>query len=314
MTSTDPAMTTPEEFADKIFTALLGTMETFSLYLGERLGWWSALAAEPAHRARAGAPDRDRRAVRPSNGWRCRRSTATCRWSRTARAIAAASGASGLPPEAAEVLTDEQSLSYLGALPRMFAAVGAHLEDLLGRLPVRRRGELGAARRRRPGVAGGHQPAVVRRELGPALAGVPELHEVLSAPGAGSPTSAAARVGPAIALARAYPEAPRSPASTSTQPSVDGGPGARGRGRGCRTGSSFADSRTAPGSTSPTAFDAAFVFEALHDMPRAGGGAGGGPGARCGRTACRDHGRGGRGRVHRARGRRRAARCTATAR
>ena len=36
-----------------------------------------------------------------------------------------------LPPEAAEVLTDEHSLSYLGALPRMFAAVGRNLEDLL---------------------------------------------------------------------------------------------------------------------------------------------------------------------------------------
>ena len=30
--------------ADKVFTALLGTMETFSLYLGERLGWLDALA------------------------------------------------------------------------------------------------------------------------------------------------------------------------------------------------------------------------------------------------------------------------------
>ena len=34
-----------EAYADKIFTALLGTMETLSLYLGERLGWLAALAA-----------------------------------------------------------------------------------------------------------------------------------------------------------------------------------------------------------------------------------------------------------------------------
>ena len=35
------------DFADKIFTAALGTMETFALYLGERLGWLDALASGP---------------------------------------------------------------------------------------------------------------------------------------------------------------------------------------------------------------------------------------------------------------------------
>ena len=35
------------EYSDKIFTAVLGTMEAFSLYLGERLGWLDALASEP---------------------------------------------------------------------------------------------------------------------------------------------------------------------------------------------------------------------------------------------------------------------------
>ena len=37
-----------EEFADKVFTAALGTMETFNLYLGERLGWLDAVAEAPA--------------------------------------------------------------------------------------------------------------------------------------------------------------------------------------------------------------------------------------------------------------------------
>jgi hypothetical protein len=39
---------TAEEFADKLFNAALGTMETFNLYLGDRLGWLDALAEEPA--------------------------------------------------------------------------------------------------------------------------------------------------------------------------------------------------------------------------------------------------------------------------
>jgi len=36
-----------------------------------------------------------------------------------------------LPPGAAEVLTDRNSLNYLGALPQMMAASGAQLEKLL---------------------------------------------------------------------------------------------------------------------------------------------------------------------------------------
>ena len=66
-----------EAYADKIFTALLGTMETFSLYLGERLGWLAALAAGPLTPAELAARTGDRASATPSNGWRCRRSTAT---------------------------------------------------------------------------------------------------------------------------------------------------------------------------------------------------------------------------------------------
>ena len=39
---------TAEAFADKVFKAALGTMETFNLYLGDRLGWFDALSEAPA--------------------------------------------------------------------------------------------------------------------------------------------------------------------------------------------------------------------------------------------------------------------------
>ena len=39
---------TAEAFADKIFRAALGTMETFNFYLGDRLGWFDALAEAAA--------------------------------------------------------------------------------------------------------------------------------------------------------------------------------------------------------------------------------------------------------------------------
>jgi hypothetical protein len=37
-----------EAFADKVFKAALGTMETLNRYLGDRLGWPDALAQVPA--------------------------------------------------------------------------------------------------------------------------------------------------------------------------------------------------------------------------------------------------------------------------
>jgi hypothetical protein len=37
-----------EAFADKVFKAALGTMETLNRYLGDRLGWLDALAQVPA--------------------------------------------------------------------------------------------------------------------------------------------------------------------------------------------------------------------------------------------------------------------------
>ena len=42
------ASQTAEGFADKVFKAALGTMETFNLYLGDRLGWLDALAEASA--------------------------------------------------------------------------------------------------------------------------------------------------------------------------------------------------------------------------------------------------------------------------
>ena len=118
-----------EEFADKVFTAALGTMETFNLYLGERLGWLDALAEAPATPAelaeRTGTNTRyavewleaqavygNLTVVDDGAGDRLQRRYA-------------------MPPGAAEVLTDRHSLNYLGALPQMMAAAGAQLEKLL---------------------------------------------------------------------------------------------------------------------------------------------------------------------------------------
>jgi hypothetical protein len=60
--------TDPTAFSDKVFHAALGTMETFNLYLGDRLGWFDALAE--ARRLQPNWPNEPRlsRATR-SSGW-----------------------------------------------------------------------------------------------------------------------------------------------------------------------------------------------------------------------------------------------------
>ena len=262
MTSTDPAMTTPEEFADKIFTAMLGTMETFSLYLGERLGWWSALAAEPLT-----APELARRTStdeRYAREWLEMQAVYDNLSVVDDGAGDPAQRRFGLAPAAADVLTNEQSLNYLGALPRMFASTGAHLDELL---EAYRTGggvswaELGADARE-------SQAAINRpwfeRELGPALATVPDLHEVLSRTGARIADIGCGEGWSSIALARAYPGATVTGIDVD-QPSVEAAQAnAMAEGLQDRVEFRLADGAELAG---PQAFDAAFLFEALHDMP-----------------------------------------------
>ena len=251
------------EFADKVFTALLGTMEAFSLYLGERLGWLDALASGPLTAVQLA--DRTQTAERYATEWlemqavygnlavidhgpglRERRSF-------------------GLVPGASEVLTDRHSLSYLGALPRMFAAVGLHLDDLL------------AAYRTGGGVSWSALGADAREsqaatnrpwfesQLGPALASVPDLHEVLAAPGTRIADIGCGEGWSSIALASAYPDAAvvgidvDEPALATARSNTET------EGIADRVSFSLADGGRLE---EPDGFDAAFIFEALHDMPR----------------------------------------------
>ncbi|HZA71661.1 MAG TPA: class I SAM-dependent methyltransferase [Propionibacteriaceae bacterium] len=268
MTATDavPAQSvegSTEAFADKIFTALLGTMETFGLYLGERLGWLTALAAEPLTPAELAAQTQT--AERYAVEWLEMQAVYGNVVVIGNDAEDPASRRYALPPAAAEVLTDEHSLSYLGALPRMFAAVGLHLEDLL--TAYRTGGgvswaQLGADARE--SQAATNRPWF-ETELGPALAGVPEVHAVLSAPGCRIADVGCGEGWSTLALARAYPEAAVTGIDLD-EPSVAAARvHAEEAGLSDRVGFSDPDGA---GLDQPDAFDAAFIFEALHDMPR----------------------------------------------
>jgi hypothetical protein len=126
MTQTTEPATAPasaEQFAERLFQSALGTAEVLSVFLGDRLGWYRALTeggpATPAElTVRAGGHERYAREwleQQASYGILTR----------------SPEGRFGLPDGAAEVLTDEKSLSYLAPLARMFGAAAVQLPALL---------------------------------------------------------------------------------------------------------------------------------------------------------------------------------------
>ncbi len=252
---------TAEAYAEQLFGATLGAFEVLSTYVGERLGWYAALrdhgpstadelAAHTATQPRYCLEWLEMQAglgtltVEPAERREDRRYT--------------------LPPGPAEVLTDGNSLSFLGAVPRLVAAPAGMLDRLLD---VYRHGggvswdELGDDAREAQGAL--NRPWFERR-LGDVLAGLPDLHAALSADGARIADVGCGMGWSTLALARAYPGA-EVVGLDIDQPSVDAArAAAEAAGLGDRV-----DFRLAGGETlAAEPFDAAFAFECLHDMPR----------------------------------------------
>ena len=71
--------TKTDEFADHLFQAALGTFEILAIHLGDRLGWYRALAERRARPTRrAGRAHRLRRAVRTGVAGAAGRGRASC--------------------------------------------------------------------------------------------------------------------------------------------------------------------------------------------------------------------------------------------
>ncbi len=248
--------------AERLFNATLGAFEILSVYLGDRLGWYRSLRdqgpATPAELAERTATSNryarewlEQQAVigllRVETDGDDRRYT--------------------LPAGAAEALTDEDSLSYMGPLGRMVAAVGPQLPELLD---AYRTGdgvswdELGS--NAREGQAAVNRPWFLHA-LPDALRSAPELHSILSRPGARILDVGCGGGWSSIALARAYPsaevvgvdiDAPSIEMARRNAASFDV-PTDRLRFRIADVGT-IADE--------DASYDAAFAFECVHDMPR----------------------------------------------
>ncbi|MEV4539064.1 methyltransferase domain-containing protein [Asanoa sp. NPDC049518] len=248
---------TTEEFADRLFRSALGTAELLSVYLGDRLGWYRALAdGGPADAAalveRAGGVQRYAREWLEQQ--------ASCGILTTT-----GDGRFALPPGAAEVLTDTRSLNYLAPLARTFAAAAVQLPALVG--AYRDGGGVAWATfgtEMREAQADANRPWF-EHALPAALAGVPALDEVLSAPGARIADVGCGAGWSTIALARAYPQA--------TVHGFDVDPPSVAMATANAQEAKLRDRVTfhlvdAGGGLPDTGdYDAAFAFECVHDLP-----------------------------------------------
>lgn len=248
-------------FADRLMASAIGAFEIASVYLGERLGWYRALAEDGPATARelARRTGTDERYARE---WLEQQATAGI--------LAVDGDADGdgqhrryaLPAAHAEVLTDQGSLNYLAPLARMMGAV--RLPELV---EVYRAGrgiswnDFGDDARE--AQADINRPWFEER-LGEALASVPAVDPLLARPGARFADVGCGFGWSSIALARAYPEASVDGFDVDA-PSVDAArrnaaeAGVSDRVRFHHAGGEEIGEREA--------FDAAFIFEALHDMP-----------------------------------------------
>ncbi|MFI7448675.1 class I SAM-dependent methyltransferase [Nonomuraea sp. NPDC049714] len=248
--------TSTDEFADRLLRSALGTIELLSIHLGDRLGWYRALAehgpAGPAElTARAGGTERYARE------WLEQQAA-------TGILQVAADGRFALPPGAAEVLTDRSSVAYLAPLARMLAAAAEQLPALLD--AYRTGGGVGWAAfgaDMRESQADMNRPWF-EHALPDALAGIPDLHALLRRPAARVADVGCGGGWSAIALARAYPEAKVEGVAIDA-PSVDlARRNAAAAGLGDRVAFRHGDAAA----LGEGRYDAVFAFECVHDMPR----------------------------------------------
>ncbi|MDP3968597.1 MAG: class I SAM-dependent methyltransferase [Nocardioides sp.] len=252
---------TADEVAERLFGSLLGTVEIMSVYLGDRLGWYRSLASDgPASPLELS--QRTDTQVRYAREWLEQQAVAGLL---TLESDGAPDDRRfAIPPSTAEVMTNPTSLAYLAPMGRMFGAVGPVLPQLL---EVYRNGggvswdDLGDDARE--SQADANRPWY-DKQLGPALASLPAVHEVLAAPGCQVLDVGCGAGWSSISLARAYPSATVLGVDID-QPSIDlAVANAHESGVGDRVRFLCQDAASLPEGT----VDMAFAFECVHDMPR----------------------------------------------
>ncbi|MFC0678603.1 class I SAM-dependent methyltransferase [Lysobacter korlensis] len=272
-----------DAFADRVLNSTLGLIDMLSIYLGDRLGWYRALAD-------AGDGGMDAAGLAASTGTQERYATEWLEQQAVTGILGVDGGDSGprrfvLPAGPREVLADPDSLSYMAPIARMFGASMAQLPALVrayrtgGGVSWEQLGD--DARESQADV---NRPLFEQR-LAPALGGSQELTTLLSKPGARIADVGCGLGWSTLALARAYPEASlvgididepsiarakehATAAGVSGRVEFRAGDASSLGGVGAPASELAAEGEfDAAGLTSEGEFDAAFILEALHDMP-----------------------------------------------
>lgn len=256
-----PAGVTPDELADRVLDALLGTADVLSIYLGDRLGWYRSLATDgpmtPPQLA-------ERTATHPryAREW-LEQQAVTGLLDLHAPAPDPDARLYSIPAATAEVMTDETSLRFLAPFARMFAAVGPQLPALLaayrdgGGVSWDRLGDDA-----RQAQADGNRPWY-RQRLAPTLAGLPRIHAALSVPGAVIADVGCGAGWSSITLAEAYPGASVHGFDLDPPSVAMAVRNAAAHGVADRVGFTAGDATGMPRGR----FAAAFAFECVHDLP-----------------------------------------------
>ena len=251
MTATEQ---TSEQFADRLFGAALGAVDILAVHLGDRLGWYRALAEHgPADAveltARAGGD------LRYAREWLEQQAA-------TGVLTVDGDGRFTLPAGPAEVLTDPSSLNYLAPLARMLAGAAVQLPGLIR--AYREGGGVGWSEYgvdMRESQSDMNRPWFEHR-LAIDLAGVPDVHARLAGQDARVADVGSGGGWSSIALARAYPEL-RVDGYDIDEPSV-----VMARDNAADLGDRVRFHHGDAATDLPEAtFDAVFAFECLHDMP-----------------------------------------------
>ena len=262
-TTTTPPSTTTEEFADRLFGAILGAQEVQSVYLGDRLGWYRALAAagpltSPELARRTGTAERYAREWLEQQ--------AVCGYLTVDSPDAPpAERRFGLPEAHAAVLSDEDSLSYLAPVARLVAGVGKSLDRVVA--AYRTGGGVSWADHgadAREAQAAANRPMFLHQLGQEILPSVPDLHARLAA-GARVADVGCGAGWSSIGIARSYPHVLVDGFDVD-EPSVElARAHAEEAGVADRVRFHVADgARVAAGTGT---YDAVFAFECVHDMP-----------------------------------------------
>ena len=253
----------PTAFAESLFERYLGAMETFEIYMGDRLGLYEALA-EHGPLSASELAERTGTHGRYAREWLEAQAAAGVL---TVDDAAAAPDARrfSLPAAHAAVLVDRDSLDYMAPIGRVVTASAQALPQVLdafrtgGGVPWTAYGADG-----REAQADMNRVEFIHRLGGEWLPSIADVHERLQRPGARIADFACGGGWSSIAMARAYPAA-RVDGFDADAASIElARAAAQAEGLGDRVRFHVGD--VAGGEQASGGYDLVTVFEAIHDM------------------------------------------------